>query len=63
MASRKIGLSRKKAHWTKPEGEREEGAPSRRVGWRAIQGDERTQGRAWAAAGPLFSMGGPDAFR
>ena len=42
---RKIGLSRKKAHWTKPEGEREEGAPTERARSRASQGAQRRLGR------------------
>ena len=44
---RKIGLSRKKAHWTKGDSEREEGGPGRRTRRsERCQGDQRAQGRS-----------------
>ena len=53
---RKIGLSRKKAQWTKPDGEREEGAargPSRRPK------PPRSSRAAWAAAVPSSAWAAP----
>jgi small subunit ribosomal protein S1 len=51
---RKIGLSRKKAHWNKGEGEREEGAvPSEP----APDASKELKG-GLGGGGPLFSMGG-----
>jgi small subunit ribosomal protein S1 len=51
---RKIGLSRKKAHWTKPDAEREEGAPA---GEPAAEAPKELKG-GLGGGGPLFSMGG-----
>jgi small subunit ribosomal protein S1 len=51
---RKIGLSRKKAQWTKPDGEREEGAPA---GEPSTEAPKELKG-GLGGGGPLFSMGG-----
>jgi small subunit ribosomal protein S1 len=51
---RKIGLSRKKAQWTKPDGEREEGAPA---GEPSAEPPKELKG-GLGGGGPLFSMGG-----
>jgi small subunit ribosomal protein S1 len=55
---RKIGLSRKKAHWTKPDGEREEGAPAGEPTADAAKETKELKG-GLGGGGPLFSMGGP----
>jgi small subunit ribosomal protein S1 len=51
---RKIGLSRKKAQWTKPDSEREEGAPA---GEPSAETPKELKG-GLGGGGPLFSMGG-----
>src|SRR5277367_671232 len=51
---RKIGLSRKKAQWTKPDSEREEGAPQ---GEPSAEAPKELKG-GLGGGGPLFSMGG-----
>ncbi len=55
---RKIGLSRKKAHWNKPESEKEEGQPS--AAEPAPEVAKELKG-GLGEGGPLFSMGGPAA--
>jgi small subunit ribosomal protein S1 len=54
---RKIGLSRKKAQWSRPEPDREEAAPE---GELASDGSRELKG-GLGGGGPLFSMGGPAA--
>ena len=54
---RKIGLSRKKASWTKPDGEREEGAPSAEQSAEGAKETKELKG-GLGGGGPLFSMGG-----
>jgi small subunit ribosomal protein S1 len=59
---RKIGLSRKKAHWTKPEGEREEGQGPGETGEAAPKEKETKELKGGlGGGGPLFSMGGTPA--
>ena len=57
---RKIGLSRKKAQWTKADEEGdEEGAPSRRrADGRAAKAEPKELKGGLGGGGPLFSMGG-----
>ena len=57
---RKIGLSRKKAHWNKGEGERDESAPAgdAAVAETAAKETKELKG-GLGGGGPLFSMGGP----
>ncbi|MFI5455763.1 MAG: 30S ribosomal protein S1 [Isosphaerales bacterium] len=52
---RKIGLSRKKAQWSRPDAEREEAPPE---GEPAAEASEELKG-GLGGGGPLFSMGGP----
>ncbi|HKI19075.1 MAG TPA: S1 RNA-binding domain-containing protein, partial [Isosphaeraceae bacterium] len=54
---RKIGLSRKKAQWSKPEGEREEGAAPAEPSVEAPKETKELKG-GLGEAGPLFSIGG-----
>ena len=54
---RKIGLSRKKAQWNKPEGEREEGATAADAPAEAPKETKELKG-GLGEAGPLFSIGG-----
>jgi small subunit ribosomal protein S1 len=54
---RKIGLSRKKAQWSKPEGEREEGAAPAESSAEAPKDTKELKG-GLGEAGPLFSIGG-----
>jgi small subunit ribosomal protein S1 len=54
---RKIGLSRKKAQWTKPDGEREEGA-GEAVDAAPKDKDTKELKGGLGGGGPLFSMGG-----
>jgi small subunit ribosomal protein S1 len=57
---RKIGLSRKKAHWNKGEGEREEGAPAGDPTPAETTAKETKELKGGlGGGGPLFSMGGP----
>jgi small subunit ribosomal protein S1 len=57
---RKIGLSRKKAHWNKGEGEREEGAPAGdAVATETAAKETKELKGGLGGGGPLFSMGGP----
>ena len=56
---RKIGLSRKKAHWTKGEGEREEGAPAGEAAAAEAAKETKELKGGLGGGGPLFSMGGP----
>jgi small subunit ribosomal protein S1 len=56
---RKIGLSRKKAQWTRPDGEREDGAPAAESPEPPKETKELKGGLG--GGGPLFSMGGPPA--
>jgi small subunit ribosomal protein S1 len=56
---RKIGLSRKKAHWTRPDGEKEDGAPASEAAEAPKETKELKGGLG--GGGPLFSMGGPPA--
>ena len=55
---RKIGLSRKKAHWTKPDSQAEDGAQSGEPGTEAPKEAKELKG-GLGGGGPLFSMGGP----
>ena len=57
---RKIGLSRKKAQWSKPEGEREEGAAPAEPSADAPKETKELKG-GLGEAGPLFSIGGTPA--
>ena len=52
---RKIGLSRKKAHWTKADGEREEGAARERAVGRSLPKSSKA---AWAAVVPSSAWAG-----
>ncbi len=56
---RKIGLSRKKAHWSRPDGEKEEGSPTGETAEAPKETKELKGGLG--EAGPLFSMGSPPA--
>jgi small subunit ribosomal protein S1 len=57
---RKIGLSRKKAHWNKGEGEREENAPVGDAAAAETAAKETKELKGGlGGGGPLFSMGGP----
>ena len=56
---RKIGLSRKKAHWTKADGEREEGAPPATPTAAEAAKETKELKGGLGGGGPLFSMGGP----
>ena len=62
---RKIGLSRKKAHWTKPDGEGEEGGrrPASAAAAKAEAKETKELKGGLGGGGPLFSMGGADARR
>jgi small subunit ribosomal protein S1 len=52
---RKIGLSRKKAQWSRPESEREDAPPA---GEPSPEAEKELKG-GLGESGPLFSMGGP----
>jgi small subunit ribosomal protein S1 len=54
---RKIGLSRKKAQWSKPEGEREDGAMPAEPSAETPKETKELKG-GLGEAGPLFSIGG-----
>jgi small subunit ribosomal protein S1 len=56
---RKIGLSRKKAHWTKGDGTGEEGAPAGDAAAAEAAKDTKELKGGLGGGGPLFSMGGP----
>ncbi len=61
---RKIGLSRKKAQWTRPDGEREEGQPAGEGGEAPSKDKEKETKElkgGLGGGGPLFSMGGTPA--
>jgi small subunit ribosomal protein S1 len=57
---RKIGLSRKKAQWSKPDGEREDGAAPAEPSAEAPKETKELKG-GLGEAGPLFSIGGAPA--
>jgi small subunit ribosomal protein S1 len=58
---RKIGLSRKKAQWTKPDGEREEGQGAVESAEAPKEKEKETKELkgGLGGGGPLFSMGAP----
>ncbi len=60
---RKIGLSRKKAQWTKPDGEREEGQGPGEIAEAPREKEKETKELkgGLGGGGPLFSMGGSTA--